>query len=124
MTAAPGSLAERRERARAHRDAREQHAADREARAAAGRTRRSDAELQAVVADGLAHLTSPSGAEASADEVAAWASEQFGDLLAVACSMADTVLPHLVATHAPWVDVLFLETGYHFPETVGIRDAS
>ncbi|HZK37106.1 MAG TPA: phosphoadenylyl-sulfate reductase, partial [Aeromicrobium sp.] len=25
--------------------------------------------------------------------------------------------------HAPWVDVLFLDTGYHFAETVGTRDA-
>ncbi|MGB4270906.1 MAG: phosphoadenylyl-sulfate reductase, partial [Propionicimonas sp.] len=48
----------------------------------------------------------------------------FPGSLAVACSMAgDTVLPHLVARHAPGVDVLFLETGYHFPETLGTRDA-
>ncbi|MET1132422.1 MAG: phosphoadenylyl-sulfate reductase, partial [Aeromicrobium sp.] len=25
--------------------------------------------------------------------------------------------------HLPWVDTLFLETGYHFAETVGTRDA-
>lgn len=124
MTAASNPLVARRERALAHRAAREQHAAERLARAAAGRVRRSDDELRQVVADGIALLTTPSGAEAGADEVAAWAAEQFGDLLAVACSMADTVLPHLVATYAPWVDVLFLETGYHFPETVGTRDAA
>jgi phosphoadenosine phosphosulfate reductase len=32
------------------------------------------------------------------------------------------VLAHLVAQHAPGVDVLFLDTGYHFAETYGTRD--
>jgi phosphoadenosine phosphosulfate reductase len=63
----------------------------------------------------------PGLAEASAPEVAAWAAQEFGGLLAVACSMADAVLPHLVAQAAPGVDVLFLETGYHFPETIETR---
>ena len=63
-------------------------------------------------------------AGASAEEVVAWAADTFGASLAVACSMAgDSVLPHLVAAAAPGVDVLFLETGYHFPETIGTRDA-
>ncbi|MEO6470856.1 MAG: phosphoadenylyl-sulfate reductase, partial [Aeromicrobium sp.] len=48
---------------------------------------------------------------------------EFGDLMAVACSMADAVLPHVIAAQLPWVDVLFLETGYHFAETEGTRDA-
>ncbi len=53
----------------------------------------------------------------------AWAGETFGKSLAVACSMAgDTVLPHLVSQTVPDVDVLFLETGYHFIETIGTRD--
>ncbi len=63
-------------------------------------------------------------AEATADEVLAWAAPEFGDSLAVACSMAsDTVLPSLVARHQAGVDVLFLQTGYHFPETLGTREA-
>ncbi len=37
--------------------------------------------------------------------------------------MADAVLPHVVAAIKPWVDVLFLDTGYHFAETYGTRDA-
>ena len=81
-------------------------------------TLRSHDELRAVAASGAADL-----ADASADEVVAWAAEQFGGRLAVACSMADAVLPHLVSRHAPGVDVLFLETGYHFAETRGTRDA-
>jgi phosphoadenosine phosphosulfate reductase len=61
-------------------------------------------------------------AAAGADEIVAWAATTFGDGLAVASSMADTVLPHLVARHLPGVDVLFLDTGYHFPETLDTRD--
>ena len=36
--------------------------------------------------------------------------------------MADAVLPHVVARHAPGVDVLFLDTGYHFSDTLVTRD--
>jgi len=81
--------------------------------------RRSEAELRALAAEGAEAF-----ADASADEVLAWAAATFGDSLAVACSMAgDTVLAGLVAAASPGVDVLFLETGYHFPETIGTRDA-
>ena len=82
----------------------------------ARRTRRTPDELRAVVDEAAPRL-----AEASAADVAAWAAAEFGGSLAVACSMADAVLPHLVSRAAPGVDVLFLETGYHFPETVGTR---
>ena len=37
--------------------------------------------------------------------------------------MGDAVLAHLASTVAPGVDVLFLDTGYHFAETIGTRDA-
>ena len=83
-----------------------------------GRTRSAE-ELRAIAERAAVDL-----ADADAEQVAAWAAATFGGTLAVACSMAgDTVLPHLVARHLPGVDVLFLETGYHFPETLGTRDA-
>ncbi len=83
-----------------------------------GRVRTRE-ELKALAEDAAVRL-----ADASADEIAAWAAETFGARLAVACSMAgDTVVPHLVSQHAPGVDVLFLQTGYHFAETIGTRDA-
>lgn len=78
-------------------------------------------ELKALAEKGKRELRSGTDNEASADEVAAWAAENFGDALAVACSMADAVLPHVVAAKAPGVDVLFLETGYHFPDTLATR---
>lgn len=83
-----------------------------------GRVRTAD-ELKAIAEEASVRF-----ADATADEVLAWAAETFGRNLVVACSMAaDTVVPHLAAKHAPGVDVLFLQTGYHFVETIGTRDA-
>lgn len=80
---------------------------------------RTPTELRALAEEAAVRL-----AAATAEEVAAWASATFGRSLAVACSMAgDTVVPHLVSRFAPGVDVLFLQTGYHFAETLGTRDA-
>jgi len=59
---------------------------------------------------------------ASAAHVADWAVATFGKHLIVAASMQDTILPHLFGTRLPGVDILFLETGYHFPETIATRD--
>ncbi len=59
---------------------------------------------------------------ASAAHIADWAVATFGDHLIVAASMQDTILPHLFATRLEGVDVLFLETGYHFQETLATRD--
>ena len=61
--------------------------------------------------------------EASATEILQWAKAQFGTEWCVASSMADAVLPHLAATVMRGVDVVFLDIGYHFAETIGMRDA-
>ena len=60
---------------------------------------------------------------ASALQILAWAHNEFGSRLVVASSMADTVLIHLAEQVAPGIDVIFLDTGYHFVETIGTRDA-
>jgi phosphoadenosine phosphosulfate reductase len=60
---------------------------------------------------------------ASAADILAWAADEFGDGLAVTASMQDTVLAHLAARVRPGIDVLFLDTGYHFVETLGTADA-
>ena len=60
---------------------------------------------------------------APALDVLRWADERFGSAWCVASSMADAVLPHLASQVRPGVDVIFLDTGYHFPETIGTRDA-
>jgi phosphoadenosine phosphosulfate reductase len=60
---------------------------------------------------------------ASATEIFQWAVDQFGSDWCLTSSMADAVLPHLASRVAPGVDVIFLDTGYHFAETIGMRDA-
>jgi phosphoadenosine phosphosulfate reductase len=60
---------------------------------------------------------------ASAQDVLRWAHETFGDRFAIASSMGDGLLAHLAQSAAPGVHVLFLDTGYHFAETLGTRDA-
>ncbi len=62
-------------------------------------------------------------AGAPAQEVLRWAIGTFGDRFAIASSMGDGLLAHLAASVAPGVDILFLDTGYHFAETIGTRDA-
>jgi len=76
------------------------------------------AELRALAARANAEL-----AEASAEDILRWTDEQFGPHFVVASSMQDTVLAHLASTVRPGVNVLFLDTGYHFAETIGTRDA-
>ena len=86
---------------------------------------RSAEELQALVAEGNAEFEAiaASGKEATAEQVIAWVANNFSaDAIAVACSMADAVLPHIVSTQIENVDVLFLETGYHFAETHATRN--
>jgi phosphoadenosine phosphosulfate reductase len=60
---------------------------------------------------------------APALDILKWAATEFGSSFCVASSMADAVLPHLAARAMPGVDVIFLDTGYHFAETIGTRDA-
>ena len=80
--------------------------------------RRSPAELRALAEAGSAEL-----GEASFERVIAWVAANFAvDAAAVACSMADAVLPHAVSRQLPGVDVLFLDTGYHFAETHDTRN--
>jgi phosphoadenosine phosphosulfate reductase len=54
----------------------------------------------------------------SASTVIAWAVERFGSNLAVACSFQDAVLVDLAVAVDPKIEVVFLDTGSHFPETL------
>jgi phosphoadenosine phosphosulfate reductase len=51
-----------------------------------------------------------------------WAGDTFGDDFAITSSMADGLLAHLAGRAVPGVHVVFLDTGYHFAETIGTRD--
>ena len=93
---------------------------------------RSVEELRALAQSGEQHF---SALEAQGDaaayehrvevarEALRWAHETFGEHLTVASSMGDEVLVHLVGTTIKDADVFFLDTGYHFVETLGTRDA-
>jgi len=59
---------------------------------------------------------------ASAEAVVEWAVDRFGPRFCVTSSMADGVLAHVASRVAPGVDVVFLDTGLHFPETLRVRD--
>ena len=63
------------------------------------------------------------GPDATAEQLLAWTAETFGEKFIVASNMQDAVLVELAAKARPGVDVLFLDTGYHFAETIGTRDA-
>ncbi len=88
---------------------------------------RPASELQAIAEQGAAELAAAAaanGREATAVEVVAWVVRNFSaGAVAVACSMADGVLPEIVSQQLPGADVLFLDTGYHFAETYATRDA-
>jgi phosphoadenosine phosphosulfate reductase len=76
--------------------------------------------------DQLRHLAERAGDEldgASAIEILQWADDVLGGAWCVTSSMADAVVPHLASRVRPGVDVVFLDTGYHFAETIGTRDA-
>lgn len=62
-------------------------------------------------------------ADATAEEIVAWADGAF-DALAMTSSFQTQSLPllHIVSRVAPDVPILFLDTGYHFPETIAYRD--
>ncbi|MBF6068239.1 phosphoadenylyl-sulfate reductase [Nocardia farcinica] len=76
-------------------------------------------ELRSIAERGAAEL----GPDASAQDLLRWTDETFGTGYIVASNMQDGVLVHLAAQVRAGVDVLFLDTGYHFAETIGTRDA-
>lgn len=82
--------------------------------------RRSEAELRDLIDE--AHFlfddsTDPLG-------LLSWFGVRLGvHRIAVAVSFSDGVMACLGAKALPGVDLLFADTGYHFGETVGLRDA-
>lgn len=78
----------------------------------------SDTDLQLLAERGAAELEG-----ASAEDLLRWTDENFGGRYVVASNMQDAVLVEMAAKVRPGVDVLFLDTGYHFVETIGTRDA-
>ena len=80
--------------------------------------RRSEQHVRLDFEKGLREL----GREPDAGAALEWAARAFGRRLAVASSMSDPVVAHLVSQFVPGVDVVFLDTGLHFVETLQFRD--
>ncbi|MGY4869730.1 MULTISPECIES: phosphoadenylyl-sulfate reductase [Mycolicibacterium] len=78
----------------------------------------SDTDLQALAERAARDLDG-----AGAEDLLRWTDENFRGNYIVASNMQDAVLVDLAAKVRPGVDVLFLDTGYHFAETIGTRDA-
>ncbi|HEV2087724.1 MAG TPA: phosphoadenylyl-sulfate reductase [Cryptosporangiaceae bacterium] len=76
-----------------------------------------EADLRAFAA-----VTSADLEGAHPTDVLRWAGSTYGSGFCVTASMGDAVLVTLAADTLPGVDVLFLDTGYHFAETLGTRD--
>jgi phosphoadenosine phosphosulfate reductase len=55
---------------------------------------------------------------APAGLVVAWAVERFGSRLAMSCSFQEAVLIDIAVAAAPDIEVVFLDTGSHFAETL------
>jgi phosphoadenosine phosphosulfate reductase len=84
----------------------------------AARPEEGSTRLERLAADAATEL-----AGAPAQDVIRWASETFGERICITSSMTDAVIIHLAAQIRPGIDVIFLDTGYHFAETIGTRDA-
>jgi len=75
-----------------------------------------DPESFAVQANGVLEGADPL-------TVLGWAGKAFGKSLVITASMGDTVLAHLTSRAVPGTDMLFVDTGYHFAETIGTAQA-
>src|ERR1041384_2479425 len=79
---------------------------------------RSPEELREIVSHWGAELEL-----APAEHIIEWAAATFGERFCITSSMGDAVLAHLASKVVPGIDVVFLDTGYHFAETIGTADA-
>lgn len=77
----------------------------------------SDLGLLELTDEGLA-MISASLEGASASEIIRWAVDQFGEGLCLTSSMSEAVLIDLALKVDPTIEVIFLDTQYHFPETL------
>jgi len=57
-----------------------------------------------------------------AGKIVQWARDTFGSRLCLAASMQDSVLIDVATKVDPGIEVVFVDTGYHFPETLETLD--
>jgi phosphoadenosine phosphosulfate reductase len=78
-----------------------------------------EAELLDELASANAELEA-----APAGKVISWALERFGHSMVLACSFQDVVIVDLVHAQDPTIEVVFLDTEAHFPETLDLVERS
>jgi len=63
-------------------------------------------------------------AQSGPEEILAWAALELGNKVVVSSSFQtqSVALLHLISCYAPQIEVIFVDTGYHFPETLAYRD--
>lgn len=61
--------------------------------------------------------------DATAPEIVAWAVETFGERLCLTASMADAVLIDVATKVAPEIEIVFIDTDFHFAETLATVEA-
>src|ERR1035437_397567 len=84
---------------------------------------RSNLNQQTLLAEGQALVTAQGDDLIAQARVALrWAFEKFGQELVVASSMGDEVLVYLAEQEIPGAQLVFIDTGYHFSETLALRD--
>lgn len=86
-------------------------------RSVAGQEADEGTSLEAELADVAVSLES-----AEAVDIVRWAVDRFGEGLVMACSFQDAVLIDLATRVDPGIEVLFLDTGFHFSETLAFVD--
>ena len=61
---------------------------------------------------------------ASPQEILVWAENAFSGEIAMSSSFQTQSVPllHMVSSSYPQLPILFIDTGYHFPETIAFRD--
>lgn len=62
--------------------------------------------------------------QAAPSEILSWAWNTFGDDMVVSSSFQTQSVPllHIVSRVTPSLKVIFVDTGFHFPETIAFRD--
>lgn len=61
---------------------------------------------------------------ATPEQIVGWARDRFGQRMALTASFADTVLIDIAISVVPDIEVVFLDTGFHFAETLStMREA-
>jgi phosphoadenosine phosphosulfate reductase len=84
--------------------------------------RRTQAPISSLLTGAELQALSRRYEGAPAEKIVRWAAATFGHRLTLAASMADAVLIDVAARVLPGIEVIFLDTQYHFQETLATTE--